>query len=113
MSVFKTQRDNETRADLLAVQAVSASRYDPEALAAYIARMQPPSERAPRIFAVLPDRDARIGALRQAIAQLPAQTYPSIDLDEFSRMQEQVRSIARRSVPPVEDRPRPTLKRRN
>jgi predicted Zn-dependent protease len=113
MSLFKTQRDNETRADLLAVQAVSASGYDPEALTAYIARAQPPPERTAKVFAVLPDRDPRVAALRQAIAELPARAYPSTDPEVFRRMQEQVRNTVRNAVPPVLERPRPTLKRQN
>jgi len=107
MSVFKTQRENETRADAFAIQAMSAASFNPEALTAYIARVQLPPERAAKIFAVLADRDTRVAALRQAIAELPARTYPSTDPDEFSRIQEQVRGIR------VEDRPRPTLKRPN
>jgi predicted Zn-dependent protease len=105
MSVFKTQRENETRADALAIQAMSAAGFNPEALTAYIARVQLPPERAAKIFAVLPDRDTRVGALRQAIAELPVRTYPSTDPDEFDRI--------RNAVPPVQNRPRPTLKRQN
>jgi predicted Zn-dependent protease len=105
MSFRKTQQDNETRADALAVTAMSAAGYDPEALAGYLARVQPPSERAPKIFAVLPDRDARVAAIRQTITGAPARTYPALDSDVFNRIQEQ--------LPVVEARPRPTLRRQN
>jgi predicted Zn-dependent protease len=113
MSLIKTQRDNELRADAIAVHAMSESGYDPEALTAYIARTQPPAERAAKVFAVLPDRDARIAALRQTITELPAKAYPPTDPNEFSRMQEQVRNTVRSAVPSMQDRPRPTLKRQN
>jgi predicted Zn-dependent protease len=109
ISLLKTQRENETRADALAIQAMSASGYDPVALTVYIARTQPPSERSGQIFAVLPDRDARIAAIQQAIADLPPRTYQPTDQNEFGRMQEEVRS----SVPPAKEPARPTLKRQN
>ena len=113
MSVLRTQRDNETRADSMAVQAMSAAGYDPEALSAYIERVQTAPERAAKFFAVLPDRDTRVTALRQAIAGLPDLTYLPIDPDEFGRMQEQVRITVQRSIQPALNRPRPTLKRQN
>ncbi len=113
MSVRKTQRDNETRADALAVQAMSATGYEPEALTSYLARVQPPAAGSAKGFSALPDRDTRIAAIRQAIEELPARTYPPIDPDEFGQIQEQVRNTVQRLVPPAEDRPRPTLRRQN
>jgi predicted Zn-dependent protease len=112
MSVLKTQRDAETRADALAVQAMSTAGYDPQALTMYIERVQIAPERAAKIFAVLPDRDTRIAALRQAIAGLPALTYLTTDPDEFGRIQEQVRSNGN-PIRPAEDVHRPTLRRQN
>jgi beta-barrel assembly-enhancing protease len=113
MSVLKTQRENETRADALAVQRMSEAGYDPEALTAYLARVQPSGDRTAKLFAALPDRDTRITALRQAIAELPARSYPPTDPDEFGRMQEQARSTIGSTVVPAEDRPQPTLRRQN
>ncbi len=109
VSVLKTQRENETRADALAIQTMSASGYDPEALTVYIARTQPSPQRPGNIFAALPERDTRITAIQQAIADLPPRTYPPTDQNEFGRMQEEVRS----SVPPAKEPTRPTLKRQN
>jgi predicted Zn-dependent protease len=100
-------------ADALAIQAMSASGYDPEALTRYLERVPPPRERAARLFAVLPDRDTRLAALLQDLAELPARNYPPADPDEFGRMQEQVRSTVLPVVVPAQDRPRPTLKRQN
>jgi predicted Zn-dependent protease len=107
MSLFKTQRDNELRADAIAIQAMSGSGYDPVDLARYLERL-PRSRGTTTVFAALPDPDARIAAMGRAISELPARTYPPTDLNAFDRIQEQVRSIVR-----VEDRPRPTLKRQN
>ena len=109
MSVLKTRRENETRADAIAVRMMSASGYDPEALINYIARVQAVPARVAKTLAVLPDRDARIAAIQQAIADLPPRTYPPTDPNEFGRMQEEVRS----SVPPAKEPTRPTLKRQN
>jgi len=105
-SVRKTQRGNETRADAMAVQTMSAAGYDPEALPSYLARVQPPPERTAKVLAALPDRDARIAALREVIAQLPARAYASPDSEEFHRMQEQVPVSTLDLVPP-------TLRRQN
>ena len=109
MSALKTQRENETRADVLAVRTLAEAGYDPEALTRYLARIKPGRGTDARLFSVLPDPETRIAAIRQAIEQLPARTYPPTDPDEFGRMQEQVRS----TVLPAQDRPRPTLKRQN
>jgi predicted Zn-dependent protease len=113
MSVLETQRDNETRADAVAVQAMSEAGYDPEALPSYLARVQPPAARSAKVFSALPDRDTRVAAIRQVIEELPARTYAPVDPDEFSRIQEQVRNTVQRLVPPAEDRTRPTLRRQN
>ena len=113
VSLLKVHRENETRADALAIRAMSFSGYDPEALARYIARVQPPPEKPATIFATLPDRDTRITALRGAVAELPGRTYPTVDPAEFGRIQEQVRNAAAVAVSPVLNRPRPTLRRQN
>ncbi|MBZ5677581.1 MAG: hypothetical protein LAP61_25340 [Acidobacteriia bacterium] len=111
--VPRIQRENEGRADAIAVQTMSAAGYEPEALARYVERVQTPPAKSAGNFAVLPGRDARVAALRQAIAELPARTYPATDPDEFGRMQEQVRITVRSTISPAEDRPRPTLRRQN
>jgi predicted Zn-dependent protease len=110
-SVLITQRENETRADALAVQAMSAAGYDPDALARYVSRTQPPDGAASQRFPALPERESRLAALGRATAELPARAYAPTDPDEFGRMQEQVRSHARGSGLPAENRPRPTLQR--
>ena len=113
MSVLKTQRENESRADLLAVRTLAEAGYDPEALIRYLARIKPSPGTNARLFSALPDPETRIAAIRQAIAELPARTYPPTDPDEFGRMQEQVRNTVRPNVVPPQERPRPTLKRQN
>ena len=109
ISLLQTRRDNESRADAIAVQAMSAAGYDPEALAACIARVQASPGRIAKPFEAPPDRETRIDALRRAITGVPISTYSPTNSDEFGSMQEQVRN----AVPPVQDRPRPTLRRQN
>jgi hypothetical protein len=92
---------------------MSAAGYDPEALARYLSRTQPPDRATAQGFSALPEREARLAWLHRATVELPARAYPPTDPEEFGRMQEQVRSHARRSALPEENRPRPTLKGQN
>jgi predicted Zn-dependent protease len=108
MSLLKTQRDNELRADAIAIQAMSESGYDPMDLARYLERL-PRSRGTTSVFAALPDPDARIAAMGRAISELPARAYPPTNPDELDGIQEQVRN----AVPPMQNRSRPTLKRPN
>ena len=115
MSLLKGQRENELRADTLAVSMMSAAGYDPEALASYIARVPEKQQRGAtsQLFATLPDRDTRVAAIQQEIQKLPGRTYPAIDPDEFARIQAQPVTEAPAPRHPSPDEARPTLRRRN
>jgi len=115
MSLLKGQRENELRADTLAVSMMSAAGYDPEALASYIARVPQKELRGAtsQLFATLPDRDTRVAAIQQEIQKLPGRSYPNIDPDEFSRIQAQLITEAPAPRRPSSDDTRPTLRRRN
>jgi predicted Zn-dependent protease len=70
------QRKNELESDRLAVRILSSAGYDPQALARYIARIQPagpPQSNAPAPY---PEKDQRLAAIQSAIQQLPPAAYP-------------------------------------
>jgi len=72
------QRANELAADSLAAKMMSATGYDPEALARYIGREQPESE----------ERAQRLAIIRAVPAQRPASPHP-----DFSAVQEEMRRM--------------------
>jgi len=119
VSLFKRQQENELQADTLAVPIMSAAGYDPGALASYIARVPEKQVRGAtsQQFATLPDRDTRVTAIQQEIQNLPTRSYPTIDPDEFARIQTQVPEPAQVRVPTLRpigpNVPRPTLRRQN
>jgi len=115
ISLLKGQRENELRADAMAVSMMSAGGYDPEALASYIARVPEKQLRGAtsQQFAPLPDRDTRLAAIQQEIQKLPGRSYPAMDPDEFAGIQAQLAAevpAQRRPSPAVT---RPTLRRQN
>ena len=115
ISLLKGQRENELRADAMAVSMMSAGGYDPEALASYIARVPEKQFRGAtsQQFAPLPDRDTRLAAIQQEIQKLPGRSYPAMDPDEFAGIQAQLAAevpTQRRPSPAVT---RPTLRRQN
>ncbi len=85
-------RDFELEADRLAAQIMARAGYAPTALARYIERMQVSSTDRPNLYSPLPSREARLTALRQAIAELPAREFPA-GSGEFERIQKDVRTI--------------------
>ena len=115
ISLLKGLRENELRADTMAVSKMSAADYDPEALASYIARVPEKQFRGStsQQFAPLPDRDTRVAAIQQEIQKLPGRSYPAMDPDEFAGIQAQlaVQVPAQRRPPPAVTRP--TLRRQN
>jgi predicted Zn-dependent protease len=73
MGLLSFQRSFETDTDLAAVKLLAAAGYDPEALAAFIERVQIDSTPA---FSSVPSRAQRVTAIRAAIAELPP---PALD----------------------------------
>jgi predicted Zn-dependent protease len=74
------QRARETEADVLAVGMTSGAGYDPEALVRYIGRTQP-----------VDSRESRVAAIESAIRDLPPKAYSAGSVDEFARVQDEVR----------------------
>ncbi len=81
-------RNFESEADLLAVAAMRAAGFDPQALASYIGRMQPAGTGDPA--SQLPERDLRVTAIGNEIRRLVPGSYAPGN--EFSRIQDEVRS---------------------
>lgn len=87
LSQAAIHRDYESEADRLAVESMNAAGYDPQALAAYIGRMQPAGNSDPA--SGLPARDLRVTALQNEIRRLNSQAYTPAE--DFARMQDEVR----------------------
>jgi predicted Zn-dependent protease len=113
----KEVRARELQADLLAVQVLSESGYEPAALLRYVQRRQPDATMA-RVFSALPPKADRVAALEQAIAALPPRTYS--ESSEFPAIQAEARRLVAPEPPPefrrptlrrASEGPRPTLKK--
>jgi predicted Zn-dependent protease len=91
LSFLKVQREYETEADVLAIKRMAAAGYDPEALLRDIDHTQTESTTTPKVFSVLPRRDARVSDLKAAIQALSPETYPLTN--EISAIQAEVRSV--------------------
>jgi predicted Zn-dependent protease len=99
-------RDFELAADRLAVSAMSRAGYDPINLINYVSRVQPArATQFERMHPLLP-LETRLSNLRNAIDQLPRQSYPTGA--EFSLVQGEVRRMA-----PPRVRQAPSLRRKN
>ncbi len=82
-------RQMELAADRAAVRVLADAGYNPAALAAYLERTQTDVGRAE--FSPMPFRDVQIGALEEAIRELPAGSYAAPD--GLSPVQESVRRL--------------------
>jgi predicted Zn-dependent protease len=78
------KRGLETEADVLAVKMISGAGYAPEALLNYIGRAQR-----------VDSREARIAGIENAIRDLPPKAYSAGSMDEFARVQDEVRRMIR------------------
>ncbi|MGI8746570.1 MAG: M48 family metalloprotease [Bryobacteraceae bacterium] len=72
------QRKNEIEADRLAVHVMADAGFNPSALVRYIERTQIDAAGQSVLFSALPTRQRRVAALEQAIADLPAVDFQSI-----------------------------------
>ncbi len=81
-------RDYELEADRLAVSAMAAAGYDPQALVNYLARQQPP---ATSPYSALPPLAERLANLRAAIQKLP-ETPALVPTREYSVLQARIRA---------------------
>ena len=106
LSFLKLQRGYEIEADVLAIKSMAAAGYAPEALLRYIDRTQTESTTTPKVFSVLPQRDARMSGLKETIQGLSPETYTLTN--EISAIQAEVPR-----VPPDREPRRPLLKRQD
>jgi predicted Zn-dependent protease len=107
---LKFQRTLESEADLLAVQTMSSTGFDPNALVRYTTRIQPQVPGARAAFSPLPLREDRIVSMSSAIAKLSPRTYTASTTGEFEAVREEVIRLTP-SAPPA--RPDPPSLRRN
>ena len=80
IAVAKTKLALEREADALAVKTLAAAGIDPAGLPSYLSRVEPPPQ----------DRDERVAAMQNAIAELPAAAYQ--ESGEFARVQASVKA---------------------
>jgi predicted Zn-dependent protease len=93
LGFVKFARQGELEADALAVAAMAAAGYDPAGLASYVERVQPVDALPPKLTSPIPDRDARLAAMRAAIQALPAASYAAHD--GFAAIQEAAKAAPR------------------
>jgi predicted Zn-dependent protease len=103
---LKIQRQAELREDRIAVQTLARTGFDPNALARYIERVQPPALAVPAAFSPLPSKDERMANLQAEIAKLPPAANAALTTAAFEAAREAVRRLA-----PVERSNPPSLRR--
>jgi predicted Zn-dependent protease len=97
------QRKNELESDQLAVRILSSAGYDPQGLARYIEREQPPDPPLRNTTAPYPEKDQRLAALQSAISQLPPAAYAAHPvLDAIHQ------DVTQLGIRPTKDRPAKT-----
>lgn len=102
---LKFERTLESEADLLAVQTMALTGFDPNALVRYTERVQPRASMTSAAFSSLPLPDDRIASMASAIAKLPPRNHAAPITGEF----EAVRGEVRRLLPPTRSSP-PSLR---
>ena len=105
---LKVQRSSELQADRLAVQTMAHAGFDPNALARYTERGQPPVSTTPAVLSPLPPRDERIASILSEIAELPPADYAALTTGAFEAAREEV---VRRLLPSNRSTP-PSLRRK-
>jgi predicted Zn-dependent protease len=105
---LKVQRSSELQADRLAVQTMAQAGFDPNALARYTERVQPPVPTTLAAFSPLPPRDERIASILSEIAKLPSPDYATLTTGAFEAAREEV---VRRLLPSNRSTP-PSLRRK-
>jgi len=84
MAFRSAQRKLEAEADVLAVKMISGAGYDPEAFVRYLGRTQRAES-----------RESRITGIENSIRDLPARSYSAGSMDEFARVQDELRRAIR------------------
>jgi predicted Zn-dependent protease len=79
VGMLQEQRKRELEADRAAVRTIASAGWNPEALARYIERVQPPQAAVSGAFSVLPSRAERLQGIASVIVQLPPRHYEAHD----------------------------------
>lgn len=124
MGFLKFSRTAEYEADMLGVQYLWATGYDPRAMATFFEKLQAQEKKKPgtvsRIFSTHPMVGDRIDKVNSLIARFPERSEYTINTSEFQQVKNRLISITnaratggRGGVGASEaDSKRPTLKRR-
>jgi predicted Zn-dependent protease len=102
---LKIQRTLESKADLLAVQTMASTGFDPNALLRYTERVQPEVATTRAASSPLPLREDRIASMASAIARFSPGTYTASTPGEFEAVREEVRHLTPPAAPARPDPP--------
>lgn len=119
---LKFSRGAEYEADMLGVQYLWATGYDPHAMATFFEKLQAQEKKKPgtmsKIFSTHPMVGDRIEKVNSLIARFPERSEYTINTSEFQQVKNRLismtntRSITGRGGASDADSKRPTLKRR-
>lgn len=124
LGFLKFSRGAEEEADMLAIQYLWASGYDPNAMATFFEKLETKEKKKPgtiaKIFSTHPLVDDRIDKVKALLARFPDRSEYTINTSDFNRVKSRLVSITNaRSVTAraggtssEQDNKRPTLKRR-
>ena len=116
MTFLKFSRGFEKESDLLGVQYLYKTGYDPTAMVTFFERLQAKEKKKPgtltKIFRSHPPTGSRIKNIQRAIDELlPDQPQYAISTSEFAEVRARLIGMQARSKPQSSDPNRPTLKR--
>ncbi len=124
LGFLKFSRGAEEEADMLAVQYLWASGYDPNAMTSFFEKLQTKEKKKPgtiaKIFSTHPLVDDRIDKVKALLTRFPDRSEYTINTSDFNRVKSRLVSITNaRSISAKvggtsaeQDSKRPTLKRR-
>lgn len=124
LGFLKFSRGAEEEADMLAIQYLWASGYDPNAMASFFEKLQTKEKKKPgtmaKIFSTHPLVDDRIDKVKALLTRFPDRSEYTINTSDFNRVKSRLVSITNaRSISAKaggtsaeQDGKRPTLKRR-
>ena len=116
MTFLKFSRGFEKESDLLGVQYLYKTGYDPTAMVTFFERLQAKEKKKPgtltKLFRSHPPTGSRIKNIQRAIDELlPDQPQYAISTSEFMEVRTRLIGLTARSRPQSRDPNRPTLKR--
>ena len=117
MTFLKFSRNFEKEADLLGVQYLYSTGYDPTAMVTFFERLQAQEKKKPgtlaKLFRSHPPVGGRIKKVQQSIDRLlPSRAEYAVSTSEFDQVKARLAALESRSRNVETDPERPTLKRR-